>query len=394
MILAAKYHTSKLREFTDLESVATFGFRGEALSSICALADMKIVTKHDSVDVATRLELNHRGEIVKRIPCARQTGTTVSVHNLFVSLPVRRREFQRNINKEFVKMCQILQAYGLIAYGKRITLHNHTAKGGKSTIMSTNGSDSLLDNIVAIFGARSGANLQRIRQPLEKNEVLTQEVVRSLDASMNVLTDLDAGALGLDRFDFDGYVSSGNHGSGRSARDRQYFFINGRPCDPKTIAKVVNEIYHRYNPNQQPFVVLNINLERRDVDVNVTPDKRQIMVNNETILRLAVKKSLISTWGSVPTTFKVENHTISKLLNIQPSVKAEDDQAPNISPADDASNVSKRNQFAIFYRFKYANVNEEFEKFCFDSSSKCTTEIIIRIMRLQRGLAQTLALFL
>lgn len=312
-----------MREFTDLESVATFGFRGEALSSICAMADVKIVTKHTSVDVATRLELNRSGEIVKRTPCARQTGTTITVSNLFVSLPVRRREFQRNIQKEFARMCQILQAYGLISYGKRIILTNHTAKGGKSTIMSTNGSDSLMDNIVAIFGARQGVNLLKIRQPLETNEVLTQEVIKSLDSSINVSTDVDLEQLGLDRFAFDGYVSSSSHGGGRGARDRQYFFINGRPCEPRTVAKVVNEIYHRYNPNQQPFVVLNINLERGDVDVNVTPDKRQIMVNNETILRLAVKKSLLSTWGNVPNTLKVENQTILKLFNGQPSVKPE-----------------------------------------------------------------------
>lgn len=264
-----------------------------------------------------------------RTPCARQTGTSVALFNLFVSLPVRRREFLRNIQKEFTKMCQILQAYGLISYGKRIILTNHT-KGAKTTIMSTNGSVSLMDNIVAIFGARQSANLLRIRQPLEKNEVLTQEVVKSLDSSINVSTDVDLERLGLDRFEFDGYVSSSNHGSGRGARDRQYFFINGRPCEPKTVAKVANEIYHRYNSNQQPFIVLNINLERSDVDVNVTPDKRQIMVNNEAILRLAVKKSLLSTWGNVPTTFKVENQTILKLFNVQSSVKIKASQGLNV----------------------------------------------------------------
>lgn len=352
--LAAKYHTSKLREFTDLEAVTTFGFRGEALSSICAMADMNIVTKHSSVNVATRLELNRAGEIVKRTPCARQTGTTVTVKNLFVSLPVRRREFQRNIQKEFSKMCQILQAYALISYGKRIILSNQTTKGGKTTIMSTNGSVSMMDNIVAIFGARQGTNLLTIRQPLEKNEVLTQEVVKSLDSSLNVSTDMDLERLGLDRFEFEGYVSSSSHGSGRSARDRQYFYVNGRPCDPKTVIRVVNEIYHRYNPNQQPFVVLNVNLERSDVDVNVTPDKRQVMVNNETILRLAVKKSLLSTWGNVPTTMKVENQTIPKLFNVQPSVsKVQRNSPAKAYAADDAASDVSSDAFLFFVQCSF-----------------------------------------
>lgn len=319
---AAKYHTSKLREFTDLETVATFGFRGEALSSLCALSDMKVITKHHSVNVATKLELNNRGEIVSRTPCARQTGTTVTLSNLFATLPVRKREFQRNITKEFAKMCQILQGYGLISYGKRIILTNHTAKGGKTTIMSTNGSHSLRENIVAIFGSKQNTNLLQIRPPIEPNEVLTQDVLKSLDASINV-TDDEIDNLGLSRFQFDGYISSCSHGCGRSAKDRQFFFINGRPCDPKSISKLVNDVYHRYNQHQNPFVVLNIIVERKDVDVNITPDKRQVMVNNETILRLALKKGLLSTFGHIPSTFKVENQTLPSLLASKQQLKLE-----------------------------------------------------------------------
>lgn len=320
-----------MREFNDLETVATFGFRGEALSSLCALSEMKIVTKHHTVDVATKLELDHRGNIVKRASCARQTGTTVTLSKLFDSLPVRKREFQRNIQKEFAKMCQILQGYGLISYGKRIILTNHTAKGGKSTIMSTNSSYSLRENIVAIFGSKQNTNLLEIRPPIEQNEVLTQDVLKSLDASINV-SDEELDTLGLHRFQFDGYISSCRHGCGRSAKDRQFFFINGRPCDPKTISKLVNDVYHRYNQHQQPFVVLNVILERRDVDVNITPDKRQVMVNNETILRLALKKSLMKTFGNIPSTFKMENQTLPSLFastqdkteNKQPEVGEKD----------------------------------------------------------------------
>lgn len=318
--------------------MATFGFRGEALSSLCALSEMKIVTKHHSVDIATKLELNQRGEIVKRTPCARQTGTTVTLSNLFVSLPVRKREFSRNIQREFAKMCQIIQGYGLISYGKRIILTNITAKSGKSTIISTNGSHSLRDNIVAIFGSKQNANILEIKPPIEQNEVLTQELLKSLDSSLSV-TDADLDNLGLNRFQFDGYISSCSHGSGRSAKDRQFFFINGRPCDPKTVAKLVNDMYHRYNLHQNPFVVLNIILERRDVDVNITPDKRQVMVNNETILRLALKKSLLSTFGNIPSTFKVENQTLPSLLasRQQKSIKIEEKQSETTEDASDVS---------------------------------------------------------
>lgn len=318
--------------------MATFGFRGEALSSLCALSEMKIVTKHHSTEIATKLELNNRGEIVKQTRCASRTGTTVTLSNLFASLPVRRREFTRNIQKEFAKMCQIIQGYGLISYGKRIILTNYTGKSGKTVILSTNGSHSLRDNIVAVFGSKQNANILEIKPPIEPNEVLTQEVLKSLDASINVSND-ELDNLGLNRFQFDGYISSCSHGSGRSAKDRQFFFINGRPCDPKSLAKIVNDTYHRYNQNQSPFVVLNVMLERRDVDVNITPDKRQVMVNNETVLRLALKKSLISTFGNIPSTFKVENHTLPSLLASKQPIIIE---KKNLCEADDASDVGQK----------------------------------------------------
>lgn len=310
---------------------------------------MKIVTKHHSVDVATKLELDHHGNIVNRTSCARSTGTTVTLTNLFASLPVRKREFTRNIQKEFVKMCQILQAYGLISYGKRIILTNHTGKNGKSVIMSTNSSHSLRENIVAIFGSKQNASLLEIRPPIEHNEVLTQDILKTLDASINV-PDEELDNLGLNRFQFDGYISSCGHGCGRSARDRQFFFINGRPCDPKTIAKLVNDVYHRYNQSQNPFVVLNIILERRDVDVNITPDKRQVMVNNETILRLALKKSLLKTFGNVPSTFKVENQTLHTLFankSIQIEHNRSDAIEENPSDVSDLVNVGEWQSFYL-----------------------------------------------
>ncbi|XP_055311447.1 mismatch repair endonuclease PMS2 [Sitodiplosis mosellana] len=337
--LTAKYHTSKLREFDDLESVATFGFRGEALSSLCALSDMTITTKHHSVNVATKLELDHNGNIMKQTSCARHTGTTVTLTNLFASIPVRKREFQRNIQKEFVKMCQIMQAYGLISYGKRIVLINHTGKNGKSNIMTTHSSYLLRENIVAIFGSKQNANLLEIRPPIEQNEVLTQDVLKSLDASINV-ADEELDNLGLNRFQFDGYISSCGHGCGRSAKDRQFFFINGRPCDPKTIIKLVNDVYHRYNQHQYPFVVINVIMERRDVDVNVTPDKRQVMVNNETILRLALKKSLLKTFGNIPSTFKVENQTLPSLLAYKQNKSGNNRSAAAEESPSDASYIN------------------------------------------------------
>ena len=76
--LALKHHTSKLRVFSDLVSVETFGFRGEALSSLCALSDMTVITRHASASCGTRLEFDHRGQIIRKKICARQVSVIVS----------------------------------------------------------------------------------------------------------------------------------------------------------------------------------------------------------------------------------------------------------------------------------------------------------------------------
>lgn len=112
-----KHYTSKIKEFNDLQYLETLGFRGEALSSLCALSDLVITTRHGSLDVATKITYDNNGKIVSTTPVAREKGTTVTLCKLFSSLPVRRKEFMKNLKKEFNKMCQMLYAYCLVSKG-------------------------------------------------------------------------------------------------------------------------------------------------------------------------------------------------------------------------------------------------------------------------------------
>ncbi|XP_017016098.2 mismatch repair endonuclease PMS2 [Drosophila takahashii] len=331
--MTAKYHTSKIREFVDLLGVETFGFRGEALSSLCALSDMVIQTRHKSTEVGIKVELDHEGRIKKRSPCARGIGTTVSLANLFATLPVRRRDFTRNIKKEFTKMCQILQAYCLVTKGVRILCSNQTPKGAKTVVLQTHGNQEVMANISAIFGARQAADLVPLKSPFEQGHLseatLRADLESSADAADTTCTQFsaeDVERLNQADFQLEGFISSCRHGAGRSSRDRQYFFVNSRPCDPKNIAKVMNEVYHRYNVQQQPFIYLNIITARSDVDVNLTPDKRQLLINNERILLLALKKSLLDTFGQTPATFQMQNTTIVSML--EPKIKQDKTESP------------------------------------------------------------------
>ncbi|KAF3704605.1 Mismatch repair endonuclease PMS2 [Channa argus] len=279
--LTLKHHTSKLKDFSDLIHVETFGFRGEALSSLCALSDLSVVTCHESSQVGTKLVFDHKGHLVQKSPHPRQQGTTVSLQQLFYTLPVRHKEFQRNIKKEYTKMIHILQSYCIISTGVRITCSNQNGQGKRSTVLSTSGSKSMRDNIGAIFGAKQLQSLLPF-QHIPPTENILEEYG---------LTDSD---IPKQLFIITGFVSQADHGVGRSATDRQFFFINNRPCDPLKVTKLVNEVYHMYNRHQYPFVALNIAVASECVDVNVTPDKRQIFLQEEKLLLAILKTSLIN----------------------------------------------------------------------------------------------------
>ncbi|XP_076007978.1 mismatch repair endonuclease PMS2 [Genypterus blacodes] len=279
--LTLKHHTSKIKDFSDLIHVETFGFRGEALSSLCALSDLSVVTCHESTEVGTKLLFDQKGHLVQQTPHPRQQGTTVSLQQLFYTLPVRHKEFQRNIKKEYTKMIHVLQSYCIVSTGVRITCSNQNGQGKRSTVLGTSGSQNMRDNIGAIFGSKQLQSLLPFQQ---------------LSPTENIKEEYGLGDAELPKqlFDITGFVSQGDHGVGRSATDRQFFFINNRPCDPTKVIKVVNEVYHMFNRHQYPFVALNISVASDCVDVNVTPDKRQIFLQEEKLLLAVLKTSLIS----------------------------------------------------------------------------------------------------
>uniref|UniRef100_A0A671MYC9 Mismatch repair endonuclease PMS2 n=1 Tax=Sinocyclocheilus anshuiensis TaxID=1608454 RepID=A0A671MYC9_9TELE len=279
--LTLKHHTSKLRDFSDLIHVETFGFRGEALSSLCALSDLSVVTCHESAQIGARLVYDHDGHLTQHVPHPRQHGTTVTLQKLFSTLPVRHKEFQRNIKKEYSKMIFVLQSYCIISTGVRITCANQTGQGKRTTVLCTSESNSMRDNIGAVFGPKQLQSLIPFQQ---------------ISPGESIKEDYGLGEVDVpkDLFVIDGFVSQADHGVGRSATDRQFFFINKRPCDPVKASKLVNEVYHMYNRHQYPFVALNITVASDCVDVNVTPDKRQILLQEEKLLLAILKSSLIA----------------------------------------------------------------------------------------------------
>uniref|UniRef100_A0A0E0K1U0 DNA mismatch repair protein S5 domain-containing protein n=1 Tax=Oryza punctata TaxID=4537 RepID=A0A0E0K1U0_ORYPU len=292
--LALKHHTSKISDFGDLASVATFGFRGEALSSLCALGKLTVETRTKDEPVGTRLEFAHSGVVTSERKMARSVGTAVTVEKLFSTLPVRSKEFSRNIRKEYGKVISLLNAYALIAKGVRLVCTNTVGKNSKSAVLRTQGSSSLKDNIITIFGLNTFKCLQPFNVTISEG------------------------------CQVDGFLSKPGPGSGRNSGDRQFFYVNGRPVDMPKVSKLVNELYRSSNAKQYPVAVLNFCIPTTSYDVNVAPDKRKIFFSSEHAILLSLREGIENLYCPQQCSFSI-NSVEDPGKEIDPAIDGSDE---------------------------------------------------------------------
>lgn len=109
-----KNYTSKLTNFEDIYLIKTFGFRGEAISSICSLSSLRCITRYKNNDLANDIIYDKFGKIIKSQIVARDIGTTIVVSDIFLGIPVRRKELEKNIKQEYNKLIRLIEAYSLL----------------------------------------------------------------------------------------------------------------------------------------------------------------------------------------------------------------------------------------------------------------------------------------
>ena len=286
--IALKHHTSKLSTYSDLATLQTFGFRGEALSSLCALSHFTITTCLASdAPKGTKLDFETSGKLKGTSVVAAQKGTTVVVENLFHNLPVRRRELERNIKREWNRVVGLLGQYACIQTGVKISATHQAPKGKKTTLFSTKGNPSTRENIVNVFGAKTLTALLALDLKLELEP--------TSGPSQRWSTQEDGGTKEVRIV---GHISRPAFGEGRQTPDRQMFFVNARPCGLPQVAKAFNEVYKSYNSTQSPFIFANIEIDTHLYDVNVSPDKRTILLHDQTSMLEHLKTSLTELFES------------------------------------------------------------------------------------------------
>ena len=254
-----RHATSKIREAQDLFSLRTMGFRGEALASICAVAQVEMTTRRKEDETGTLIEI-HGSDVVRQEPCACPVGTNIKVSNLFFNVPVRRKFLKtdqtelRNLLTEFY---HIVLVYPKVAF---TFVHN--------------------DEIILELPA--GTEKQRIEAVFgnPKKNVYTS-------AFVEIKTETDLVTI-------HGFVVKPENATRKS---EQYFFVNGRYMRHPYFLKAVQTAYSGMLPaDYQPSFFIYFDIEPESIDVNIHPTKTEIKFADEQtifqILLASVREAL------------------------------------------------------------------------------------------------------
>lgn len=331
--LALKHHTSKLSTYSDLTTLQTFGFRGEALSSLCALSHFSVITcLAADAPKGTKLEFEVSGKLKGTSVVAAQKGTTVIVENLFNNLPVRRQELQRNIKREWNRVIGVLGQYACIQTGIKFSVSQQAGKGKKTTLFSTKGNQSTRDNIVNVFGAKTLTSLITLD--------LNLELEPTSGPSQRWSTQEDGEKKEIRIV---GHISRPAYGEGRQTPDRQMFFVNARPCGLPQVLKAFNEVYKAYNASQSAFIFANIELDTHMYDVNVSPDKRTILLHDQNRMLENLKVALTELFESQDYTVPISQLLAQKQPTYkQLTINREDSVQPKTPNANKEKTVESK----------------------------------------------------
>ncbi|KAK6465845.1 histidine kinase-like ATPase [Scheffersomyces coipomensis] len=279
-LLCERFATSKISKFEDLESVATYGFRGEALASISHIARLSVVTKTADSQLAykafylngklTGPNFKDSGVQAEPKPIAGKDGTQILVEDLFYNIPSRIKAL-RNKSDEFAKILDVIGRYAIHTghvgfsckrFGEPVyvlsTRPNLPVKERIRTVYGSVVANELLD--IAIDGATSKT----------KEEVNVKE------------------SLGL--VSVSGVITNANYNNKKKIQP--IFFINHRlvSCDP--LKRAVNAVFQFFLPKgNHPFMYLALEIDPKNLDVNIHPTKREVrFLNEDEIIELIVDK--------------------------------------------------------------------------------------------------------
>lgn len=273
LALAVQRHaTSKIASAEDLNSIATLGFRGEALASIAAVSEFTLVSMAAGATSAYRLRVSG-GAVDEIVPAARGKGTTVTVEGLFFNVPARRK-FLRSAAAEAAQVAQLLSHLAIVYPEVAFEL---TVDGRRS--ISTPGTGNPLDAALAVLGREVAGSLLPVEATVEADRPVR------------------GGAARIKGFAAAPEVS-------RSTRSGIWLAVNRRPVRSRALSYAVEEAYQTLlMVGRHPIAVLDLQVPASEVDVNVHPTKLEVRLLRERLiyggLRDAVREAVVgeSSWA-------------------------------------------------------------------------------------------------
>ena len=251
-----RHATSKIRSATDLFAIRTMGFRGEALASIAAVAQVEMKTRQQSKEMGLRLQIEG-SKVIKQEPCQTTSGTSIAVKNLFFNIPARRNFLKSNP----VELKHILDEFQRVALSNpdiHFTVHRDNEE--LYHLIPAN----LRQRIVSMLGTSSNKKLI----PVEEET----DIVR-----------------------IRGYV--GKPEFAKKSRGEQYFFVNDRFIKNGYLHHAVMSAYEELiSKEQYPLYIIFIDIDPAKIDINVHPTKQEINFDDQRLvynyLKVAVRHAL------------------------------------------------------------------------------------------------------
>jgi DNA mismatch repair protein MutL len=303
-VLAFERHaTSKISSASDLDAIATLGFRGEALASIASVARVELVTKTESATAATRVVIEG-GRMRDVKDAAHPKGTTITVRDLFFNVPARRK-FLRSEATESFHLTNLVTHYALAHPEIAFTLTNN----GRETLRAAPAAD-LRERAYQIFGAEFLENLLEV----------------------------DGGQVQVARVR--GYVSAPRER--RTSRDAQYLFINGRYVRDRLVSRALSDGYRAILPHGvYPAALLFLEVPLEEVDVNVHPAKTEVRFRRAAAVADSVREAVRAALASAGFTRPVEAvyETVERAREVAPAPESVDNEASAFDSRERASQL-------------------------------------------------------
>lgn len=246
-----RHATSKIITSEDLHAIRTLGFRGEALASIAAVADVEIRTRRPAD--ATGWTLTSRpGQHAAVTASANDVGTQVIVRNLFYNVPARRKFLKSDLT-EFRYISETMQKLALAWPDRRIVFY---------------------DGNVLVFDVKPAQLQQRVAEILAIDAVDQLLPVEDAEGGVSVR----------------GFI--GRPAIARQQRNGQFLFLNGRPIVSRQLAHAISTAFeHVLDKQQYPVFVLHLEVDPGRVDVNVHPQKHEVKFDDERIVYLLLQQA-------------------------------------------------------------------------------------------------------